>query len=102
MVVGGFIVKKVKGWELSTKDDLFVVRSFPGTKTDDMESHIKPTFKNKLERIIIDCGTNDLKNSRPQSVAENILSLAKSSQEENNPVLVSSIVPRKDHLDRKV
>ena len=53
MVVGGFIVKKVKGWELSTKDDLFVVRSFPGTKTDDMESYIKPTLKNKRECIII-------------------------------------------------
>ena len=31
MVVGDSIVKKVKGWELSTIDDLFVVRSFPGT-----------------------------------------------------------------------
>ena len=33
VVVGDSIVKKVKGWELSTKDDLFVVRSFPGAKT---------------------------------------------------------------------
>ena len=45
MVVGDFIVKKVKGWELSIKDDLFVVRSFPGAKADDMESYIKPTRK---------------------------------------------------------
>ena len=102
MVVGGFIVKKVKGWKLSTKDDLFVVRSFPGAKTDDMEPYIKPTLKDKLERIIIYCGTNDLKNSTPQSIAENILSLAKSSQQENNTILVSSIVPTKDHLDKKV
>ena len=101
VVVGDSIVKKVKGWELSTKDDLFVVRSFPGAKTDDMESYIKPTLKNKPERIIIHCGTNDLKNSTPQSIAENILSLAKSSQQENNTVLVSSIVPRNDHLDKK-
>ena len=88
MVVGDSIVKKVKGWELSTKDDLFVVRSFPGAKTDDMESYIKPTLKNKLECIIIHCGTNDLKNSTPQSISENISSLAKSSQQENNTVLV--------------
>ena len=40
VVVGDSIVKKVKGWELSTKDDLFTVRSFPGAKTDDMESYI--------------------------------------------------------------
>ena len=66
-----------------------------------MESYIKPTLKNKPERIIIHCGTNDLKNSTPQSIAKNILSLAKSSQQENNTVLVSSIVPRNDHLDKK-
>ena len=52
VVVGDSIVKKViKGWKLSTKDDLFAVRSFPGAKTDDMESYIKPTLKNKSERI---------------------------------------------------
>ena len=101
MVACDSIVKKVKGWELSTKDDSFVLRSFPGAKTDDMESYIKPTLKNKPERIIIHCGTNDLKNNTPQSIADNILSLAKSSQQENNTVLVSSIVPRKDHLDKK-
>ena len=84
MVVGDSIVKKVKGWELSTKDDLFVVRSFPGAKTDDMESYIKPTLKNKPEIIIIHCETNDLKNSTLQSIAENSLSLAKSSQQERS------------------
>ena len=51
VVVGDSIVKKVKGWKLSTKDDLFAVRSFPGAKTDDMESYIKPTLKSKSERI---------------------------------------------------
>ena len=39
VVVGDSIVKKIKGWELSTKDDLFIVRSFPGKMTDDMESY---------------------------------------------------------------
>ena len=79
VVVGDSIAKKVEGWESSTKDDLFVGRSFPGAKTDDMESFIKTTLKNKPERIIIHCGSNDLKNSTPQSIAENTLSLAKSS-----------------------
>ena len=37
----------------------------------------------------------------PQSIAENVLELAKSSQQENNTVLVPSIVPRKDHLGKK-
>ena len=78
MVVGDSIVKIVKG--------LFVVRSFPGAKTDDMESYIKPI--KKPERVIIHCGTNYLKHNTPQSIADNILSLAKSNQQENNTVLV--------------
>ena len=49
VVVGDSTVKKVKSWELSTKDDLFVVRSFPGANTDDMELYIKPTLKHKPE-----------------------------------------------------
>ena len=101
VVAGDSIVRKVKGWELSTKDDLFVARSFPGAKTDDMELYIKPALENKPKHIIIHCETNDLKNSMPQSIAKNILSLAKSSQQDNNTVLVSSIVPTKDHLDKK-
>ena len=68
---------------------------------DDMESYIRPALKNKPERITIHCGTNDLKNGTSQSMTENILSLDKSSQQENNTVLVSSIARRKDHLDKK-
>ena len=77
------------------------VRSFPGAKTDDMESYIKPRLKNKPERIIIQGGNNNLKNNALQSIADNISSLAKSSQQENNIVLVYSIVRKKDHLDKK-
>ena len=101
MLVGGSIVQKVKGWELSAKDDLFAARSPPGAKADDMEPCIKPTLKNKPKRIIIHCRTHDPKNSTPQSIAENILSLAKLSQPENNTGLASSIAPWKDYLDKK-
>ena len=37
----------------------------------------------------------------PQSIADNILLLAKSSQQKNNTVLVPSVVPMKDHLRKK-
>ena len=37
----------------------------------------------------------------PQSTADNISSLPKLSQQENNIALVSSTVPRKHHLDKK-
>ena len=104
MVVGKSIVKKVKGWELLTEDDLFVVRSFPGATTDDMESHIKPTLKNRPEGIIIHCRTNDLKNNTSQSMADNFLPLPKSRKENNKkitPSLYLPFVPRKDLLDKK-
>ena len=59
LVVGDSIVKRVKGWELSTIHELFVVRSFPGAKRHDMVSYLiytkklknKSTLKNKPERI---------------------------------------------------
>ena len=38
--------------------------------------------------MIINCGTNDIKNHTPQPIADNILSLAKSIEQENNIVLV--------------
>ena len=62
---------------------------------------IKSTLKSKPESIVIYCGTIDLKNSTPQSNAGNISSLANSSQQENNTLLVSSIVTRKDDPDKK-
>ena len=62
---------------------------------------IKSTLKSKPESIVIYCGTIDLKNSTPQSIAGNISSLANSSQQENNTLLVSSIVTRKDDPDKK-
>ena len=70
--------------------DLFLVQ----------ESCKKPTIKNKPERIIINCETKNVKNHTPQPISDNILSLAKSIQQENNIVLVSSIVPRKYHLGK--
>ena len=50
---------------------------------------LKPTLKSKPERVIIHCRTNDVKNNMPESIVNTILSLAKSSQQENNTDLVS-------------
>ena len=69
-----------------------------------MESHIKPTLKNRPEGIIIHCRTNDLKNNTSQSMADNFLPLPKSRKENNKkitPSLYLPFVPRKDLLDKK-
>ena len=77
------------------------VKSFPCAKRDEMELYIKATLRGRPERIIVHCGTNDLKNKTAQLIADIISSLVKSSQQENNAVLASSIVPKKDHLYKK-
>ena len=76
-----------------------------------LEDIIKQTLKkinlnlpkdlnNRSERIIIHCRTNDLKNTTPQSITDDISSLAKSVQQENN-IVHRSIAPSKDHLYKK-
>ena len=58
VVVGDSIVKKVKGWGLSTKDYFFIVRLFPGVKIDEMEMYFKDTlnafkgFKNQQQKCM--------------------------------------------------
>ena len=49
MVVRESIVKKVKGWEFSNKNHLFIVGPFPRAKPDDMESYINPILKTSLK-----------------------------------------------------
>ena len=66
-----------------------------------MELYIKATLKSRPERIIVHCGTNDLKNNATQSIIDIISLLSRSSQQEKNIVFVSFIIPRKDHLDKK-
>ena len=64
VLVGDSIVKDVKGWEISDRENKFVVRLFPGAKTDDMKSYVVPTIKQKPATIVIHCGTNDFKTEK--------------------------------------
>ena len=98
------MIKHVKGYQLSNKDNKVVVKTFPGAKTECMKSYVLPTIKQKPDLIILHCGTNDLKNKEPEEISKSIVSLAKSLSEasENTGVIVSGIVQRGDDLNRKV
>ena len=52
------------------------------------------------DRVIIHEGTNDLRSSQaPETIAKNIIDIAKSSTTNKNEILVSSIVPRRDNMN---
>ena len=66
-----------------------------------MRWYIKRNLKNSPEHIKIHNGTNDLISKTLKSIGDNISSLGKSSQQENDNGFASSIVRRKDHSDTK-
>ena len=69
------MVKNIKGWLMSRKKHVRVY-SFPGAKTDEMESFVKPLIARQPDEIIIHIGTNDLSRTSAGQVTDNILKLA--------------------------
>ena len=61
-----------------------------------------PALKRDPDPVIIHIGTNDLRSSQdPETIAKNIIDIAKNSTTNKNEILVSSIVPRRDNLNGK-
>ena len=62
MILGDSIVKRIQGRKLERKvKQNVIVKSFPGAKLDCMSHYTIATFKSNPDRIIIHCGTNNLK-----------------------------------------
>ena len=67
-----------------------------------MKTYIQPPLKRDRDRVTIHVRTNDLRSGQdPETVAKNIIDIAKSSTNNKNEILVSSIVPRRDNLNGK-
>ena len=65
-----------------------------------MKTYIQPPLMRDPDRVIIHEGTNDLRSSQaPETIAKNIIDIAKSSTTNKNEILVSSIVPRRDNMN---
>ena len=64
-----------------------------------MKTYIQPPLKRDPDCVIIYVGTNDVRD--PETVAKNIIDIAKSSTTNKNEILVSSIVSRRDNLNGK-
>ena len=64
-----------------------------------MSHYAIATVKSNPDRIIIHCGTNNLKmDDSPEAIAEKTIELAKSVKSTTNEVVISSIIPRRYKL----
>ncbi|CAB3997488.1 RNA-directed DNA polymerase from transposon BS [Paramuricea clavata] len=74
---GDSILQHVHGWDLSNDKQRVSVKSFSGSKAEDMQDYIKPLLRQKPDEIILHVGTNNIKgNSKTaEVVAADILNL---------------------------
>ena len=103
MILGVSIVKIIQGRKLRRKvKQNVIVKSLPGAKIDCMSHYATPTVKSNPDRIIIHCGTNNLKMDEcPEAIAEKTIELTKSVKSTTNEVVISNIIPRSDKLADK-
>ena len=93
-------MQNVIGWQLSNSEQRVSVRSFSGSKTEDMKDYIKPLIRKKLGTIILHIGTNDIKDHTKSAevVAAEILNFGFQIKD-NSPhtkICISGITVRKD------
>ena len=68
-----------------------------------MKSYIIPAVELEPDAIVIHRGTNDLRRQeQPGEIAYEIANLASSIKSKKDEVMLSSIIPRKDHFRDKV
>ena len=74
-IVGDPILNNVNEKLLSNKKRLVNVYSLSGATTDDLKEFVKPPAHTKPGRIILHCGTNDLRDTSTDEVIKNLLDL---------------------------
>ena len=99
------MIKKVFGDKLSRQLDHknhVVVRSFGRAKTKCMEDYIKPAVKLAPKQIILHCGTNNLpSNEDPETIAKDIMTLAKNIKIDTTKVAILDIILGRDNFNHK-
>eukprot|EP00794_Sanderia_malayensis_P002604 gene2604-biopygen2133 len=89
--------------EASGNQEQIFVKSFSGATSDCMNSHACPTIKRNPRRVILHCGTNDVRGqTSAENIATEVFELAKLLQNTSNAVFVSGLVVRGDRWNTKV
>ena len=66
------------------------MKSFSGASTSDMKDHIKPTLRKAPQQIVLHIETNDLRDTKPEAVADNIVDIARQIENESDAKVVTS------------
>ena len=100
-IAGGSIIQHSQGWNLSTSDRHVTVKSFSGARIEDREDYLRPLLRKEPEEIILDIGTNNIRDESPRMVGEGIVNLVTQIQQDSpsTHLAISSILPRSDNLE---
>ena len=104
LLVGDSLIKRVKSHEIKkhvARNARFVVKSFPGATSEEINHYVEPALDNeKPDMVIIHTGTNDMYNRRsPKSIpdiANGIIKIGKKCRERGvKNIFISGIVFRR-------
>ena len=99
VVAGDSIIKYVKGWELSNTEQNVAVKSFSGATVEDMNDFLRPTTRRQPDKLVIHVGTNNIRSSTPQNVADEVTKVAHQFKQESKKtrIIISSLITRSDN-----
>ena len=83
---------------MSSATNRVTVKSFSGATIEDMSDFMKPILRKKPETVILHIGTNNLRKGDAKSVADGIITLAQSIDQQcsDTEIIVSGIISRSD------
>ena len=95
VIVGDSIIKQVDQRKMSSNKTV-KVRSFPGATIEDMADYSRSLLRNNPSSLIVDVGTNNLKNDDVYTVRNKLLGLKDSIEEQypNTAVILSTLTKR--------
>lgn len=104
-IIGDSMVKDIKGFKMRNgmkNREKIYIKCFPGATTQCMEDYVKPSLKHKPDIILLHVGTNDLRSSKSaEMIAKEVINLSIKIKNQENEVIISSIISRNDSLDQK-
>ena len=83
VVAGDSIIKYVKGWELSNNKQNVAVKSFSGATSRIWKTFSDQQFEGNHDKLVIHVGTNDIRSSTPQDIADEITEVAQQFKQES-------------------
>ena len=89
----------MKGWELSNNKQNVAVKSFSGATVEGMKDFLRRTIRRQPDKLVIHVGTNDIRSSTPQDIADEITEVAQQFKQEsrNTKIVISSLITRSDN-----